>query len=171
MFKWLVRYAERQRQAPDAHPAAPDAGSPQSGADGPAIDGGQQEAQQPAAGATNSWPLPAEQPPAVGCTLQSPHPRYKPASADALDALAAAAHSVLKSSTLLQVDEVWLTTVMAVTRICHEPNGHLRNHAALVLTGYAANLTWHASQAVSWSVHERVQDACRRYDRQSSRTT
>ena len=70
MFKWLVRYAERQWQAPDAHPAAPDAEPPQSSADGLAADGVPQEAQQPA-GATSSWPLPAEQPPAVGCTLRS----------------------------------------------------------------------------------------------------
>ena len=42
-----------------------------------------------------------------------------------------------------QVEDVWLATVMAVTRICHEPNGHLRNHAALVLTGYATSTAHH----------------------------
>ena len=72
MFKWLVRYAERQRQAVDAHPAAPNAEPAQSATDGPAADSAPQEAQQPA-GAASSWPVPAEQSPAVGCTLQSHH--------------------------------------------------------------------------------------------------
>ena len=47
----------------------------------------------------------------------------------------------VRSPLCTQVDEVWLTTVMAVTRICHEPNGHLRNHAALVLTGCVCSLS------------------------------
>jgi hypothetical protein len=49
----------------------------------------------------------------------------------------------LKHQTWLQVEDVWLATIMAVTHICHEPNGHLRNHAALVLTGYATSLMQH----------------------------
>ncbi len=40
-----------------------------------------------------------------------------------------------KAVVLSQVDEAWLAMITAVTRICHEPNQHLRNNAALILTG------------------------------------
>jgi erythromycin esterase-like protein len=65
MFKWLVRHAERRRQAPDAHFAALDVQPQQSSTDAQAADSRPREAQQ-LAGTGSAWPAPAEQTPAVG---------------------------------------------------------------------------------------------------------